>query len=153
MTRSVYGSKVNAVDRKILGMIEKAAEAGLPCPTNPEIAEAVGLNSVSSGTEYLKRLEYLNLVKVDRYAGSRIVTILKTGKRTAGTPGKPHWRHRVIAAKPKAPIVSVSERIFARHQVDAEAPRDARYTCPRCGCRSDAGCGHNTTRLTSRAYA
>ena len=76
---------------RILAMLERAADAGQPCPTNAEITEALGTSSLSTAPDTIARLERDGLITVERGIRSRVVTIVATGHRTAGEITTPHW--------------------------------------------------------------
>jgi len=75
--------------KSAMAMIERAANAGCECPTNSEIAAAMGRSSMASGADALSTLETLGMTSVVRGRCNRVVTITATGKRTAGTVRKP----------------------------------------------------------------
>lgn len=128
-------SKLDESADTVLEMVERAANAGAACPSNLDIAQAIGAKSISSGPKALERLEKRGLIKVERGATSRVVTILATGKRTAGTVTKRHWSVRGVVKS--APQNKPAEQIFRE-----ERPAVYRDPCPRCGVRGDIGCQH-----------
>lgn len=81
---------MNARDT-VLAMLEEAANAGLPCPTNVEITEALDFSSMSTAPDIIARLERDGQITVERGIRSRVVTIVATGNRTAGQITTPHW--------------------------------------------------------------
>lgn len=84
--------KQHALDRaaKVFAIVKQAAERGEACPTNKVLAERFGCrpNTISRCFNFL---EAAGMVSVERFSDSRIVTIRATGKKTAGSPGAPHW--------------------------------------------------------------
>lgn len=67
----------------MLQILAGAAALGERCPTNNEIAAALNLSSVSGPVKIVHNLEADGLIKVDRFAAGRIVTIVATGQSTA----------------------------------------------------------------------
>lgn len=65
-----------------LGIIREAALAGLPCPTNKEIAKVPGGASRSHISFFLKRMGERGIVKVTSGNGERCVEILNEGIST-----------------------------------------------------------------------
>lgn len=124
----------------ILRLIEEAADAGRRSPTNLDIADAVGFQSNASASRLLQMMQDEGLIRVESGSSSRVITIVASGKRTAGRVTKPHWRltkkPRPSAPKPVQPA-----------PVEHLPPRVDRSVCPRCGARSDAGCRHITPAL------
>ncbi len=121
------GLSVSPVEQEMLDMIVAAARMGGKCPSNRAIADRINCDS-GSVSNMLRRLENKGVVKVERSYGKRIVTVVATGARTAGT--LPPARPLSDAPKPapRAPIV-----IEREDPVYAE-PRDP---CIRCGVRYD----------------
>lgn len=68
------------MSRDIYRILNAAAEAGEPCPTNREIAAAVGLTDPSGVSKALHRLTCTGDIRLDRFDGRRCVTIVRTGK-------------------------------------------------------------------------
>ena len=104
-----------------------AAEAGAPCPSADDLAEALGFRSVSGTVDVLHRLERRGLIKVDRYQRGRQVTIVSTGKKTAEPSCRvSHWR---IARPPvpTPPIAMIRERKpDVARDIEMAARRDGR---------------------------
>lgn len=78
-------AKALLVQRKrvILGMIYQAVAAGERCPTNPEMAAAIGAKSISTPSRIVALLEEDGAIQVERIGrDSRVVTIVATGKAT-----------------------------------------------------------------------
>lgn len=68
---------------EMLRLIGEIADAGLPCPTNAELAEALHLRNGEAARYVLKKLAGRGLVRVVRDGEWRIVTIVETGASTA----------------------------------------------------------------------
>ena len=71
-------------ERTVLAMIEAAAAVGHRAPKNAQISAALRVSRMM-GSYYVTRLEQLGLISVERFAQSRIITIMATGAKTAGT--------------------------------------------------------------------
>jgi hypothetical protein len=71
---------------KIFLELVRAANFGLPCPSNAELAEVAGLRDGIAASDALKKLRAAGRITVNRAGeamnSSRIVTIVETGKRT-----------------------------------------------------------------------
>lgn len=125
----------------VFNMLNQAAERGDPCPSNDLICVALDASSPSRGSEVLHRLERKGLIKVERGTMSRVVTIVATGKRTAGTVADVHWRYRpenlhrrnIKYSRTRPPPPPAPKPVAVR--VD-------RDPCPLCGIRGDIGCQH-----------
>jgi hypothetical protein len=136
-------SDTSALDEVVLRLLTEAAEAGLKCPSNVEIAAAADMASPSTGPRVIKRLARHGLIEVETGQHARVVTIVATGKRTAGVAGRTHWRYRpenrhklkrnYAPLKPKVETATLSE---------PNPTRVHRDPCPRCGVREDVGCAH-----------
>lgn len=68
-----------------MSMIVAAAERGERCPSNAEIAVAIGQQGMSAGANIVSTLETMGLILVRRSKKARVVTIMATGKQTGGT--------------------------------------------------------------------
>jgi hypothetical protein len=78
-----------------LAMLTRAANDGAPCPSNDEIAERIGAESSATAVRTIALLEVMGCITVQRGNDRRVVTIVATGKCTAGTirnPIKPRPR-------------------------------------------------------------
>ncbi|GEM_PF-1934139 len=64
--------------------LERAANSDAPCPTNEALAETLGYANPSKASDLIALLQTMGFVRVERGNNQRIVTIVKTGKRTAG---------------------------------------------------------------------
>lgn len=104
------------IETRILQRLARAAERRQPCPTNNELADAAGIMSAGAASEAVSRLAKQGKIIVERGPSTRVVTIIETGKRTAGTITAPHWRdvpgQRSIARK-HAPRPDVARRRLA----------------------------------------
>ncbi|MCC4254166.1 SANT/Myb domain-containing protein [Sphingobium naphthae] len=69
---------------KMFRALERAANSDTPCPTNDALAETLGYASPSKASDLISLLEAMGFITVERGNDQRIVTIVKTGKRTAG---------------------------------------------------------------------
>lgn len=136
-------------DATTFAMIEHAADAGLPCPSNPDIAARHGFSSISSGARAIERLERAGMICVERGNCSRVAIIVATGKRTAGVVGKPHWR-MLHAPRPASPFTRTRQPV-GPPLAALPAPVD-RDPCPRCGTRRDLGCSHQTNVSLSTTF-
>lgn len=126
---------LSRVQQLVLGLIEIAADEGLPCPTNTQLFDELGV-SISEGSTILVALELKGLIKVERGSSRRVVTIVATGKRTAGEITNTHWRYR-----PKESERQKAKRRVENHQSrmeEVELRRVDRDPCFRCGSRKDA---------------
>lgn len=84
-----------AIDLAVLREVTRAADAGEPCPSNNGLTDLIGAQSPSSPVNALRRLERAGLIRVERFATARRVTIVATGRQTRlDAPAKPHWRER-----------------------------------------------------------
>jgi DNA-binding FadR family transcriptional regulator len=88
----------HAVQRagKIFSVIRQAAERGEVCPTNDILAErfACGKTAIVNALHFL---ESVGMIRVERGSDRRVVTIVSSGLRTAGSAGQPHWTERKVA--------------------------------------------------------
>ncbi|HET7154969.1 MAG TPA: SANT/Myb-like DNA-binding domain-containing protein [Hyphomicrobiaceae bacterium] len=81
--RSHEVERENKIQRAF-AIIEASANEGRPCPTNRDLADMLGYSTPSKGVGVVNFLEAAGLIKVRRARKSRIVTIVRTGKKTAG---------------------------------------------------------------------
>ena len=70
---------------RCLAALERAANAGDLCPTNDMLATMLGYASGNGPSSLINLLEVAGFITVERGASGRVVTIVKTGKKTAGT--------------------------------------------------------------------
>ncbi|MGW8203002.1 hypothetical protein ACWGM0_10700 [Sphingomonas bisphenolicum] len=73
---------------KMLRALERAANNNAPCPSNEDLSHLLGYAGPSKASDLISMLETMGFITVDRGFASRIVTIVKTGKKTAGTIGR-----------------------------------------------------------------
>ena len=83
----------------IFRIIKACAEAGLECPSNTSLAERAGYQSTSSVSDAISFLAVAGYITVERSNRSRVVTIVSSGKKTAGQIAKAHHSARVNAAR------------------------------------------------------
>ncbi|WP_285020260.1 hypothetical protein [Novosphingobium sp. fls2-241-R2A-195] len=134
-------AEIIADDDRIFAILVDCAETGKPCPSNEVLAATLGFETAFAGTTALRRLAKRGLILIERYSRNRIVTIVETGKRTAGDVGKPHWRDR-------DPAACVERKAKAKPAPAPVAPKPEpirvdREPCIRCGTRADIGCKHS----------
>lgn len=73
--------------------LRSAADAGLPCPSNQELCNRLGLPNVDGVLKLIAQLERRGRIRVERFSRSRVVTIMGTGRQTRALEGDtPHWR-------------------------------------------------------------
>lgn len=84
-------NELTFIEKEILAIISRAAEAGQACPSNTMFADLTGSTNAS---EIISSLERKGMIRVQRGNSKRVVTIIATGKRTAGEIKRPHWRER-----------------------------------------------------------
>ena len=65
-------------------LIEAAANEGKPCPTNRDLADMLGYAAPNQACGIVNLLEATGFITVKRGRKSRVVTIVKTGRKTAG---------------------------------------------------------------------
>lgn len=125
-------------EKAVLASIEHAAEAGTACPSNTAFADELSIGA-SKGSDIIARLERKGLIKVQRGNSMRVVTIVATGKRTAGEITKPHWRLRDKAAPcEESPRRERREQPVPIPALRDDPPRVHRDPCFFCGARADA---------------
>lgn len=128
-----------------LAMLVNAAERGDACPSNYEIAAAVGAATASRSTEIINRLEKRGLIQIERGQTSRVVTIVETGKRTGGKIGAVHWRYRPENIHRKRIRYSNYRNAVPAEMIPPPKMLPAtvdREPCFMCGVRGDIGCQH-----------
>lgn len=82
-------------ERIVLRMIEEAALAGFPCPSNLDIEMELGCNSTSVAPVVVRKLEEKGFITVTRYQRAREITITSTGLSTARHPQRATTRKHV----------------------------------------------------------
>lgn len=70
--------------QRCFAILERAANSGAPCPTNNDLAELLGYCSGNGPSGLVNLLEVAGCITVERSNCGRVVTINRTGKRTAG---------------------------------------------------------------------
>jgi hypothetical protein len=70
------------VQKRVLGLLEAAAAACAPCPSNSDLCAALGLPRLAA-SEVIGALEARGLIRVERLSNFRVVTIVETGAQTA----------------------------------------------------------------------
>lgn len=133
-----------------LAAITRAASAGLPCPSNGELADLVGAGSVATGTRLLSLLERRGLIRVTRFASGREVTVLASGQSTARVAGsrRPHFSYQgardAARTSPAKSRTVKAATPYSKSAAALDAAPRARLPdspCFRCGARG--WCGHN----------
>lgn len=69
---------------RCLAILERAANAGDICPTNETLADLLGYSSGNGPSGLVNLLEVSGLITVARSNAGRVITIVRTGKQTAG---------------------------------------------------------------------
>lgn len=69
---------------RCLAILERAANAGDVCPTNQTLAELLGYSSTHSPSGLVNLLEVSGFITIKRANTGRVVTIVRTGRKTAG---------------------------------------------------------------------
>ncbi len=90
--------------KRVMAMLNRAADAGLRCPTNEEIATAIGAASVSAGANAIALLETMGMIEVERFHQGRRVTVLSTGRATEKVRG-PRVQHLAGHKRGSDPII------------------------------------------------
>lgn len=130
------------IEALVLTLLERAANARQPVPSNYAIADRIGASSPSTPSHVLKKLEQHGLIRVERFQAGREITIVATGARTAfdgeRTPHSHAGRRRAPAkiAEPRPAVAEPPARELAT------LVRVDRDPCFRCGTRRDLGCRH-----------
>ena len=81
----------------MLALLTEAAEAGLACPSNVQLARQLDLNARSRAQYLITKLMRAGLIRVASASSfdGRVVTIVSSGKRTADRQvGAVLWRER-----------------------------------------------------------
>lgn len=87
--------ELNSFEVTVLAMIELAAMAGRPCPSNLDMEMELGCNSTSVAPGVVKSLEDKGYIRVTRYQRAREVEIIGTGAKTAPHPDRKTSRQHV----------------------------------------------------------
>jgi hypothetical protein len=80
--------------RRAYDILCRAAANGAICPTNDVLADVLGLSRADKASGYIALLETMGFITVQRGRKNRVVTIVKTGHKTAGFVSKrnsPAW--------------------------------------------------------------
>lgn len=105
-------------DQRMLDILTAAAEAGDVCPSNDELCGLMGMGSIGAPPQVMNRLVAHGLIALERFAQSRIVTILATGKATAGVRGEPHFSEAESRVTPVHRLDDDEALIFKRELED-----------------------------------
>lgn len=81
-------SRINA----LVAMLQAAALAGKISPSNREIADRFGYQSISGGVSMLQAAERRGLIVVHRGQANRVIAAADGSWRTKGEITRPHWR-------------------------------------------------------------
>lgn len=73
-------------------ILQRAANNGCVCPSNEALASMLGYAGPSKPCDLMALLVTMGFITVESGHNARVVTIVKTGKRTAGSIGKPRTR-------------------------------------------------------------
>lgn len=84
----------------VLVLIAKAVDDGQICPSNAELASALG-TSISNIVYSIQGLERAGLIKVLRFASGRRVDVQGRGRTKLPASTTPHFRAREIEARPE----------------------------------------------------
>lgn len=146
-------------EQRVYGMLVHAADYGLPCPKNMEITAALDRTSPSAGSELIKQIADKGHIKLTRGQCRRVITIVKTGKSTAGEIPAPHWRDRPddYTATEKAKPWRAEREAGERRALMAQAEKERiermvdelyvnRDPCLSCGVRRDIHDQHGCSR-------
>lgn len=95
--------------QRIYDAIARAAAAGERCPSNGELCDIVGVGSAGTTSVLVTRLERAGAIEVARGSASRVVTIVATGRRTAGRICKPHFTEQ-LDAEGRAALAATKSR-------------------------------------------
>ena len=147
--------------RTALRMLTAAANAGDPCPTNRELMEAIGAQTISGGANVVHFLEVAGIIRVTRFSCQRQITIVATGKSTA-IVGKPNRHWREAGVQPEREAERQTRRVRTGVEDQARTSKIDVATCPpildrdpcfKCGARHDLGCVHRAASEPERLAA
>ena len=127
--------------QRVYRALAEDADNGRQCRDNGALALVAELHSVGASSAIVTDLERRGLIRVVRGHNSRVVTVVATGRSTAGEIRTP--RHY----GPRAPGAPLRKRPLAvrpeRKPDDALVNRPPdRTPCVFCGTRGDLGCRH-----------
>lgn len=77
---------------KTYRILQEAGHKGLPCPTNAEIAEQLGVRSIGTTSNYVSDLEKRGLIEVERTSRTREILVVASGKRLRSAQKPPRVR-------------------------------------------------------------
>lgn len=80
---SILGSTLTDNQKIVFDLFVEAAAVNAPAPDNLTICDAISASSRSSAAKIVRILEDLDLIDVERFVNSRVVTIVATGAKTA----------------------------------------------------------------------
>ena len=76
-------ARLSAGERGLLDLLDRAAVAGLACPSLRSLATALGLRNRSQAQYALRRLRRLGLIEIENpHRHARVVRIVSSGART-----------------------------------------------------------------------
>lgn len=105
----------------IYRLLRDAAERGEACPTNTEIAAAVGYRNPWNAGEAMRRLADTGAISVEGRGRRRVVTIAQGGASTAAPPSPPP-----ALSQPARPKVAVREIVEIASDVWEVSAREIR---------------------------
>lgn len=146
---SIPNARMTA-DDVVFNAIERAARLGQRCPSNSDLAAAIGAKSPSGAVPVLARLVRRGALVVHSGNNARVVDIPSLGIGTAGLLPAQHWRERrgqSLAVHERPAEVEEQPRPLPRPRQAKPTPAFVppvvrRDPCPRCGVRGDIGCKH-----------
>lgn len=118
----------------VLSRLAAAAELGLPCPTNAELKEPIGVRSACYVSELMCRMKRRDMIRVETNGGFRRVQIIATGKWTDWT-------------LPQQNQAAPPETVY--RAVDDPARWIVRDPCFKCGVPRFKGCPHHPIELAA----
>lgn len=129
-------------DERILAILTQAAAAGAVCPTNEQLADAIGAAEASQPATIMRKLRNRGVITVEQLGKHRQVTIVASGEATAEITGKRRDRVAELAkaAKTKAEGQPAQSTLAALVE---PLPTVNREPCTWCGTRRDVGCKHH----------
>lgn len=115
---------LSETETQLLAILSTAAAAGHRCPTNEDLADALGLRATSAPVWLMQRLEKSGMIVVERYQRERRVTIVETKQSTAAVRNPaPHWRDRPRDVPTPSPVKLRERRAATADAIYAEARR------------------------------